>query len=222
MKFICIGGICLGAIILKHIKDENYKELKTPINNVSLNGGFLNSHKLFDGTFEKEILGETPNVVHKILEGNKFPSQWFSETYTFPHTDFNKEDTLQKLRQRFNTLKEFIKSPDDDYWFLYSLHKSDVNLTEDEIKGQLNILSKYIDVSRIIFLGGERYEGLKSTLCGYNVANNKFKNRNENFRKVVGDRYFIVSPSNVYDLAALDFVDQFEKFNHSNSGSILS
>ena len=70
MKFICIGGICLGAIVLRHIKDENYKELKTPINNVSLNGGFLNSHKLFDGTFEKEILGKTPNVVHKILEGN--------------------------------------------------------------------------------------------------------------------------------------------------------
>ena len=40
MKFLCIGGICLGAILLKHIKDENYKELKTPINNVSLNGGF--------------------------------------------------------------------------------------------------------------------------------------------------------------------------------------
>ena len=217
MKFICIGGICLGAIVLRHIKDENYKELKTPINNVSLNGGFLNSHKLFDGTFEKEILGKTPNVVHKILEGNKFPSQWFSETYTFPHTDFNKKDTLQKLRERFNALKEFIKSPDDDYWFLYSLHKSDVNLTEEEIKKQLKVLSKYIDISRIIFIGGERYNGLKSTLCGYNVANNKFKNRNENFHKVVGDRYFIVTPSNVYDLAALDFIDQFEKFINKNN-----
>ena len=97
-----------------------------------------------------------------------------------------------------------------------------MNLTEDEIKGQLNILSKYIDVSRIIFLAGERYEGLKSTLWGYNVANNKVKNRNENFHKVVGDRYFIVSPSNVYDLAALDFVDQFEKFNQCNSGSVSS
>lgn len=114
-------------------------------------------------------------------------------------------------------MKEFIKSPDDDYWFLYSLHKSDVNLTEEEIKKQLKVLSKYIDISRIIFIGGERYNGLKSTLCGYNVANNKFKNRNENFHKVVGDRYFIVTPSNVYDLAALDFIDQFEKFINKNN-----
>lgn len=210
MKFICIGGMCLGAIVLRHITNKNYQELKTPINNVSLNGGFLNSHKLFDGTFEKEILGEEPKVINKIIEGAKFPSQWFSESYTFPHTDFNKETTLPRLKQRFNEFNRFIESPKDDYWYLYSLHESDVNLTEDEIREQINVLSQYIDTNRIIFLGGERYNGLKSTLCGYNVAKNKFKNRNENFAKVVGDRYFIIAPSNVYELAALDFINQFE------------
>lgn len=204
--------MCLGAKVLQHVNDKNYQELKTPINNVSLNGGFLNSHKLFDGTFESEILGEKPNVINKILEGDKFPNQWFSESYTFPHTDFNKETTLPSIRQRFIDFNRFINAPTDEYWFLYSLHKCDVNLTEDEIRQQLDVLSQYINTDRILFLGGERYNGLKSTLCGYNVAKNKFKNRNENFAKVVGDRYFIVTPSNVYELAALDFIHQFEKF----------
>lgn len=216
MKFICIGGLCLGAKVLQNINNDECTELKTPINNVILNGGFLNSHKLFDGTFEKEILGPTPQVVYKYLEGNKFPNQWFSETYTFPHTDFNKETTLPNLKKRYDNLMKFIKKPDDDYWFLYSLHPSDVNLTEEEIKQQLQKLSQYIDVNKIIFLGGERYNGLKNQVCGYNVAQNKFKNRNENFRKVVGDKYFIITPSNIYEMAAMDFMAQFNNLTKNN------
>ena len=211
MKFICIGGMCLGAMCLKFLNDKKYSELKSPINNVQLNGGFLNSHKLFDGTFEKEILENSHiNVKHIFIEGDKFPNQWWSESYKFPHTDFLKDNTIPKFKRRYDDLIEFIKNPTEDYRFIYSLYKDDVNLSEDEIRLQLDKLSEYIDVSKIIFLGSERYNGNKPTLCGYKVAKNKFKNRNENFKNVVGNRYFIIAPSNVYELASKDFIAQFE------------
>ena len=209
--FICLGGMCLGGIILKRLpKEYGHTEIKTPVNNAVFVGGFKNVHLLFDGTFHKNFCCGSPNVVYKYIDGDKHPHQWFNKYWRFPHTDFNRDDVVVNVRERYDNMIKFINNPSEDYWFLYSLNKWDVNLSENDIQKQLLNLSKYIDVNRIIFLGQEKYTGDKTMLCGYPVANNKFENRNDNFRKVVGDRYIVVSCSNVYELATQDFIYNIE------------
>lgn len=211
VKFLCIGGMCLGGIILKHSTNEEIKHLKTPINNVGLKRGFIDCHKYFDGTFEKEVILGKSNLKYRFCEGEKFPHQWVSLSYRFMHIDLNDEKNHEKIKKRFNNSMEFIKNPDKDYYFLYSLNKKDLNLSVEEIEKELNILSKYIDINRILFLGSRKYNDIDEIPCDVNIANNKFSYTNENFKKVAGNRYMEIYPSNIYVLAAKDFENKFNE-----------
>ena len=203
--------MCLGALMLRNSGREDFREIRSPINNVELKNGFLDTHKFFDGTFENEVLSDKPKLQYQFIENAKFPHNWFSPTYRFPHMNFYDKGAFPKVKSRFEATMDFVNNPVGEYWYVYSLFKPDRNLTEHQIRQQLEKLSKYIDINRIIFLGSVRYMGGDTEYNGYPVAGNKFSYVNKAFRNVVGDRYIEVYPSNVYVVGAKDFFDKFDK-----------
>ena len=204
--FICIGGLCFVASMLNCNTHKNIKHLRTPINNVEIINGFLDSHKLFDGTFKDEVL-TNKRITYYYNSNDRFPNQWLSSTYRFLHLNLNLPISFIKLEHRLNDTLNFINKPDDDYWFLYSLNKKDVKLSAEQIKNQLNILSKYINTDRILFLGSIRYNGNLTEIDGNPVSLAKFDYRNENFKDIVGDRYIEIYPSNVFNIAYKNFIN---------------
>ena len=204
--FICIGGLCFGATILNNHESENIKHLRSPINNANVLNGFIDTHKLFDGTFEKEVLSK--KLVYKYKPAERFPHQFYSKSYRFIHLDLHDPRSYIKLRNRYNKTLEFINNPTDDYYFLYSLSKKDINLSVEEIEQQLKRLSQYIDINRIIFLGSIRYTGDLTEINGNPVSLAKFNYRNKNFEKVVGDRYMEIFPANCYNIAFDNFFNE--------------
>lgn len=217
-NFICIGGLCFGATVLNRKSTlKLFNEIKSPINNARLRGGFMHTHKLFDGTFRNTILNDKHPISYKYKEGARYPHLYFDKNYIFPHIDLSKQESRLKLAERYNSLMDFIKDPQGDYWYVYSLTMDDINLTVDEINVQLNRLSKYINVNRIIFLGSKLYTDDELVKVGVKLpiySPLSFNARNENFRKVVGDRYFVIEPSNAYDLAARRFIKTFNRFKN--------
>lgn len=214
--FICIGGLCFGATILNRKSTlAAYNEIKSPINNVALRNGFVDSHKLFDGTFANTILNSKHKIKYKYKEGARHPHVYFDSNYMFPHIDLSLPESRIKLATRYNHLMDFIKNPTNDYWYIYSLTPKDIDLSIDQIQNQIIRLSEFIDVSRIIFLGSKLYSKEQLLNAGLKVPTYSppsYDCQNENFKTVVGDRYIVCEPSNSYDAAANNFIYQFNKF----------
>lgn len=219
INIICIGGLCFGATLLGREKSlEFFNEIKSPVNNVKLKNGFLGVHKLFDGTFEKTILNDDYQLKYEYYPKRKHPEWWTDENYIFPHIDFRLPDTKDKLRNRFKNTIEFIKENKDNYWFLYSLNDEDIKLTINDIQKELNILSKYIDINRIIFIGSKLYTDEELLSLGITPAKRhaNYNWRNPAFGKIVGNRYVVVEPSNNYNASA-DFLISYFKNNFGSS-----
>lgn len=211
INIICIGGLCFGATMLGRKKSlEVFNEIKSPVNNVRFKYGFLDVHKLFDGTFEKTILDDNYQLKYEYHPNRRFPESWSDENYIFPHIDFRLPDTREKLRNRFDDIKNFLKENKDNYWFFYSLNDKDVNLSLSQIKDELDILSKYIDINRIIFIGSRLYSDEQLIDLGMTPTKQHahYNYRNALFETVAGNRYIVVEPSNNYNASA-DFLIKF-------------
>lgn len=221
ITFCSIGGNCLGLFISNYLINysNNVKIVKSPTINMRTRGGFKNVKHLFDGTFKKEWIDNSP--VYEYIETNKFPHRWVSKHWFCPHIDYNKPNIKATLLSRLtNTLNYAeIQRSTDSYWFIYCLNKHDIDLTIDEIIKAKEILDKYINTNRLLILGSDRFITEQLTYKGFKVSTNQFQFQNENFAKVFGEHYVVINPSNIYELATQDFII---KFNNLNNGHTIS
>lgn len=213
MKVLCLGSKCFAATLLEKLRKGGIlEEIHTPINNVEVINGFRDCHKYFDGTFEKEILSDDVKLKYIYRPDWRSQHHFFSDTYHFPHIDLSKKESFDKIRKRFNETKAFIESPTDEYLYFITLHKRDRHLSIDQIKSEIDELSKYIDVDKIIFIGSIPYVGEEKEIDGSIVNTIKYDAINSNFKEVVGDRYIEIYPSNCYGIAAKELLTKINKF----------
>lgn len=209
MKVLCIGSKCFAATLLKKLRHEGtLEEIHTPINNVDVMGGFSDCHKYFDGTFERELLSDYVKFSYKFRPDIRSHHHFYTESYHFPHLDLFNNSSFDKIRMRYEETKQFIDNPTDDYFYFVTLHSSDMDLSVEEIKNEIDKLSKYIDTDRIIYIGSIPYIGAEKNIKGCPVTNIKYSFVNDNFRKVVGDRYIEIYPSNCYDVASEELLNK--------------
>ena len=69
----------------------------------------------------------------------------------------------------------------DEYLYFITLHKRDRHLSINQIKFEIDELSKYIDVNKIIFIGSIPYVGDKKEIDGSIVNTIKYDAINSNF-----------------------------------------
>jgi hypothetical protein len=210
-NFMCIGSMCMPALILKYASQpENINHLKTPLTNTVLKDGFKGVHKLFDGTFYNEVIKNNKDIEYTYYENRKFKHHFNTLSYCFTHLNFNDEGALDKVIKRYDETLYQIKN-NKDIVFLYSLNEEDVKLTKEDIEKELNVLSNYINVNNIIFLGSKKYDGKEDYVDGNYVSKNHWNYTNSIFKEVVGDRYMEIYPSNIFKFASRDFFNKLDE-----------
>ncbi len=218
MKVLCIGSKCFAATLLEKLrKDKVLEEIHTPINNVDVINGFRDCHKLFDSTFEKELLSENVNFRYKYTPNIRSKHHFYTESYHFPHLDLFDKESFVKIRKRYDETKQFIDNPTDNYIYLVTLHKKDRLLSVEQIKEEIKTLSNYIDTNRIIYIGSIPYRGDEKELEGYTVNSIIYDSTNSNFKEVVGDRYIEIYPSNCYKIASKELLCKIKEIIKNNN-----
>jgi hypothetical protein len=211
--FIPIGGNCLSSIV---INQDNIYRTQSCFNGIRLLKGFAGIMALFDNSFKSECLCETPK--YDICECNVGidNKKFVTENYEIIHLDFRKKLFRDELYNKYlNTLNTLHKQKiDKSIYCVYALNKYDTEISVEEIIDIKNNLSNFIDTERLIILGSQIIPFTPENIELYkdkDIVDNKFNFVNDNFKTVFGDKYIIINPANVKDLAK----EQFYNFTKS-------
>lgn len=202
--FIPLGSNCLSSIVVKWSK-LNY--IQSSFTNMKQLHGFRNIKSLFNGEFENEVLCDNPKFVKKPHNRGINGESFLFDNYEIVHMDYtNKKDRLREIHN--NTLEVLKKQKDDEnYYIVVSLEKEDIDLTVDEIITIKKQLDEYINTDRMIIIGSKKLPFTTENKNKYSNMNfvGNFNYRNENFKKVFGNNYIVIHPSNVKELSSKMF-----------------
>lgn len=160
-KFMSIGSNCYNIAFL-----GNYR-VRGPIDNILSLKGLSSTVKLFDGTFEEEILNSPPwNIEFK--KNSKNILVYTYEDFQIIHNDPLTEKFKKKSKRRLQSLETFSKEvrTNPNFYFVYTLGIHDVKYESGEPgKGKsteelthfflegLEALKNFIDLNKVIFVG---------------------------------------------------------------------
>lgn len=211
--FIPIGGNYLSSIA---INQDNIYRTQSCFNGIRLLKGFGGIMALFDNSFKTECLCDTPKYDICECKAGIDNKKFVTENYEIIHLDFRKKSVRDELYNKYlNTINTLHKQKTDkSIYCVYALNKYDTELSVEEIINIKNNLSNFIDTERLIILGSQIIPYTAENIELYkdkDIVDNKFNFVNDNFKTVFGDKYIIINPANVRDLAK----EQFYNFTKS-------
>lgn len=197
-----IGGRCMGHYMLQHLPSfsKEFKYLSCPIGNMLHKAGFTGLHRLFNGVYYNILLRRKR---YKLVKSSIQKYGAIVGDLQIVHGLYKEEKFQKELDRRFSIFNDAI-CREKNIIYTYTLNEYDVDLPEYKIRQQLERLSNFININNLIILASK-------PILDKRYKNFKYNYRNDNFKKVFGDRYFVIEPSNDHYEACKDFYNKYLK-----------
>lgn len=178
MRIMSIGANCADISIL-----GDYRE-RGPVDNWRVEHGIEDAVTLFTGEFEKMVKEDAwLEVKHKnpTFKGDG-TKRFIYKTHQCFHIEMDNPEVKEKVLNRLQHFYDFIEEvkTKDDCYFCYVVAvkdqvKNGVRAFSDKFYENLDILSKYIPLNKLIIIGTPKEQGIRSYFSAFSKEGTKGK-----------------------------------------------